>query len=59
MNTAQKERRRNQRHVAHGIVKMAVEPRTFMMFAPPNDIEFSGEEEGARATDDESAATRG
>jgi hypothetical protein len=23
-----------------------------------NDIEFSGEEEGARATDDESAATR-
>jgi len=26
---------------------------------PHNDIEFSGEEEGAQATDDESAATRG
>jgi len=25
-------------------------------FAPPNDIEFSGEKEGARATDAESAA---
>ena len=26
------------------------------ILAVPNDIEFSGEEEGARATDDESAA---
>jgi hypothetical protein len=32
--------------------------RTGVEDMPPNDIEFSGEKEGARATDAESAAMR-